>query len=133
MTSGRRKRQDDWHLYNTLKKEQPGEILLWRDVPQFNAMLEKTRYWLQNDVFGQIGFPTPRIIEDVTGDGTDAFLKTELWPGGPSLSQLTGDAVPDLGTIGVREPLERKNVWDFWLTDYDPDFWMHVFEGGYLG
>ena len=24
-------------------------------------------------------------------------------------------------------------MWDFCLTDYDPDFWMHVFEGDALG
>ena len=59
-------------------------------------------------MFGKIGFPEPRIIEDVTGDGRAAFLNTALWPGGPSLSQLTGDAVPDLDTIGVPEPAERK-------------------------
>ena len=23
----------------------------------------------------------------------------------------------------------KKRVWDFWLTDYDPDFWPNVFEG----
>ena len=129
----KKKRQADWQVYNALKNSWEGNLNLWRNVLEFNPMLQTTRHWLQNDVFGKIGFPTPRIIEDVTGDGRAAFLKTELWPGGPSLSQLTGDAVPDLDTIGVLEHKDRKNVWDFWLTDYDPDFWMHVFEGDTLG
>ena len=121
----KKKRQADWQVYNALKNSWEGNLNLWRNVLEFNPMLQTTRHWLQNDVFGKIGFPTPRIV---TGDGRAAFLKTELWPGGPSLSQLTGDAVPDLDTIGVLEHKDR--VWDFWLTDYDPDFWMHVFEGG---
>ena len=124
----KKKRQADWQIYNALKNSWEGNLNLWRNVLEFNPMLQTTRHWLQNDVFGKIGFPTPRIV---TGDGRAAFLKTELWPGGPSLSQLTGDAVPDLDTIGVLEHKDR--VWDFWLTDYDPDFWMHVFEGDTLG
>ena len=128
------KRKLDGNLYTDLKNKKQGEFLTSRGDPQFNAMLQQTRCWLQERVFGEIGFHKPRkprIIEDVTGDGRDEFLHTALWPGGPSLSQLTGDAVPDLDTIGVLEHKDR--VWDFWLTDYDPDFWMHVFEGDTLG
>ena len=124
----KKKRQADWQVYNALKNSWEGNLNLWRNVLEFNPMLQTTRHWLQNDVFGKIGFPTPRIV---TGDGRAAFLKTELWPGGPSLSQLTGDAVPDLDTIGVLEHKDR--VWDFWLTDYDPDFLDARFRGGYLG
>ena len=101
----KKERQADWQVYNALKNSWEGNLNLWRNVLEFNPMLQTTRHWLQNDVFGKIGFPTPRIV---TGDGRAAFLKTELWPGGPSLSQLTGDAVPDLDTIGVLEHKDRN-------------------------
>ena len=78
--------------------------------------------------FGQVGLANARVVPDITSSGRDAFLGTPLWPGGPQICDLPGDACPDLPSTSNDDP-HKTRVWDFWLTDYDPDYWPNVFEG----
>ena len=46
-------------------------------------------------------------------------MEGKLWPGGPEFSSYTGDAACKL-------PEKNKDSikWDFFYTDYPPDFWQ---------
>ena len=46
--------------------------------------------------FGQVGLANARVVLDITLSGKDAFLGTPLWPGGPRIWELPGDACPDI-------------------------------------
>ena len=46
--------------------------------------------------FGQVGLANARVVPDITSSGRDAFRGTPLWPGGPRICDLPGDACPDL-------------------------------------
>ena len=78
--------------------------------------------------FGQAGLANARAVPDITSSGMDAFLGTPLWPGGPQICDLPGDACPDLPSTSMDDRY-KKRVWDFWLTDFNPDVWPSVFEG----
>ena len=66
--------------------------------------------------------PVPRICKDIASkEGKEKFLKTPLWPQGPTWNDLPGMAKPDLPSE------ETDRVWDAWLTDFNPEFWQHLF------
>ena len=53
-------------------------------------------------------------------EGRGKFLETELWPGGPTFSSFKEDAACDVMNHS------DKVVWDFFYTDYQPNFWSQL-------
>ena len=109
-----------------------GEFLQQRAEPgqpdrEFDIELTKMRYQMAL-TFGQGGLANTWVVPDITASGTDAFLGTPLWPGGPQVCDLPGDACPDLPSTS-NDDRYKQRVWDFWLTDYHLDFWLNMVEG----
>ena len=94
------------------------------DEPNFQKQVSNMRVQVQK-VFSHV-LPNPRIVNDITGDGKDLFHKMPMWEGGPSWLDLPAFAKPlDPGTDD--KGVYRNKVWDFWMTDYDPQFHSHIF------
>jgi len=54
-------------------------------------------------------------------------VQSELWPGGPLFSDKDGDATCDLPAASPND----NSVWDFFFTDFAPDFWQQFPKDGY--
>ncbi len=91
---------------------------------QFQHELRNARDFVEQDIFGHM-FPEKKIVRDINGQGEDTLQNTPLWVGGPRFGELLGDARPD-PPGNVSRP-GKEIVWDFWVTDYNPNFWGLVF------
>ena len=68
-----------------------------------------------------------------TTAGQQVAVEHPLWPGGPAMKCLIGDAMPSLPA--VNDPGQGTTVWDPHLTNYNPQFWAGLLkprEGGRL-
>ena len=106
-----------------------GDFLQQREEedPEFDIELKKMRDQMAL-TFGQVGLANDRVVPGITSSGRDAFRGTPLWPGGPRICDLPGDARPDLPSTSNDDSYNQQ-IWDLWLTDFNPDFWPNVFEG----
>ncbi len=91
---------------------------------QFQHELRNARDFVERNIFGHM-LPRNRIVRDITGAGEEVWLNGQLWVGGPAFRELEGDAQPVPPGNTYRNG--KKTVWDFWVTDYNPNFWEHVF------
>ncbi len=102
-------------------------LLTWRSEgtleAQFGRELRR-RDFVEQDIFAHM-LPQKKMVRDITGAGTEIWLDTELWVGGPAFRELDGDARPE--PPGNTSRTSKKVVWDFWVTNYNPNFWEYVF------
>ena len=64
----------------------------------------------------------PCVKDLQTLAGREAALEHALWPGGPKLGDLPGDALPNMVPLTVTDDT-LHTVWDLLFTDYDPQLW----------
>ena len=68
----------------------------------------------------------PCVKDLQTAAGREAAMKHVLWPGGPKLEDLPGDAMPSMVPLTVPDDDAKHTVWDLHFTNYDPRFWAKL-------
>ena len=87
------------------------------------AALESCRAGVSQELLTPLGMEAWPCVKDLqTAAGREAAMKHVLWPGGPKLEDLPGDAMPSMVPLTVPDDDAKHTVWDLHFTNYDPRF-----------
>ena len=78
--------------------------------------LERCRHTVSRELLAPLGMEAWPCVKDLqTPAGREAALKHVLWPSGPKLGDLLGDALPNMPSLTVTDDT-LHTVWDLLFT-----------------
>ena len=92
------------------------------------AQVNEMRECFRTKILADFGMEDFRRIKNVhRPEQMQELLFAVLWPGGPRLADMVGDAVPYIPAFPASLDDNDLIWWDFYFTDYDPDWWPDLF------
>ena len=88
-----------------------------------DAKADALRRHVAFKILEPLGLDSCPVVKDTqTWHGKKTLLEHAVWPGGPKMGDLVGDAMPFLPPTTKYDD-NRHVVWDLHFTNYNPNFW----------